>query len=47
MKNSLIANVSASIDDLGYRSYWFGGTKIFMNTIYFGQLYQLKNKTKI
>ena len=26
-------------DDLNYRSYWFGGTKIFMNAIYFGQLY--------
>ena len=26
-------------DDLNYRSYWFGGTKIFMNAVYFGQLY--------
>lgn len=26
-------------DDLNYRSYWFGGTKIFMNAIYFGQIY--------
>ena len=26
-------------DDLNYRSYWFGGTKIFMNAVYFGQIY--------
>lgn len=27
------------VDDLNFRSYWFGGTKIFMNAIFFGQLY--------
>ena len=32
-------NVIWFADDLNYRSYWFGGTKIFMNAIYFGQLY--------
>ena len=26
-------------DDLNFRSYWFGATKIFMNAIFFGQLY--------
>lgn len=26
-------------DDLNFRSYWFGTSKIFMNAIYFGQLY--------
>ncbi len=26
-------------DNLNFRSYWFGATKIFMNAIYFGQLY--------
>lgn len=26
-------------DDLNFRSYWFGTTKIFMNAIFFGQLY--------
>jgi len=32
-------NVIWFADDLNYRSYWFGGTKIFMNAIFFGQLY--------
>ena len=32
-------NVIWFADDLNYRSYWFGGTKIFMNAVYFGQLY--------
>ena len=32
-------NVIWFADDLNYRSYWFGGSKIFMNAIYFGQLY--------
>ncbi len=27
------------VDDLNFRSYWFGATKIFMNAIFFGQLY--------
>lgn len=27
------------VDDLNFRSYWFGTTKIFMNAIFFGQLY--------
>ncbi|MBO7268971.1 MAG: peptidase M14 [Bacteroidales bacterium] len=26
-------------NDLNFRSYWFGATKIFMNAIFFGQLY--------
>ena len=26
-------------DDLNFRSYWFGATKIFMNAVFFGQLY--------
>lgn len=26
-------------DDLNYRSYWFGTTKLFMNAVFFGQLY--------
>jgi hypothetical protein len=25
-------------DDLNFRSYWFGGSKIFMNAIFFGYL---------
>lgn len=32
-------NVIWFADDLNYRSYWFGGSKIFMNAIYFGQIY--------
>jgi hypothetical protein len=49
IRNSAVVNIDvlgkgkiiSMVDDLNFRAFWFGTTKIFMNAVFFGNIIRM------